>query len=94
MAPNERDITETTELFVVNNDLIIHVIYAENKNLNVVDEAGFPVIAASYRQSKFGMDNINWDFVKARKQDFLCEMPEEEEDKETWSSIFFMLKKC
>jgi hypothetical protein len=71
MASGELEITASTELFVVDNDLIIRVVCAENDNLNVVYEAGFLVIAASYRQSKFGMDNIEWSFVVDQKQVFL-----------------------
>jgi hypothetical protein len=82
MASGEMVMTERTGLFVVNNDLIIHVICAENDNLNVVDKAGFPVIAASYRQSEFGMDSIDWGFVQAQKWDFLHDMLEDEDDEE------------
>lgn len=80
MAPGEQEITASTELFVVNNDLIIRVVCAENEHLKVVDEAGFPVIAASYRQSEFGVDNIDWSFVANQKLDFLNVSLEDEEE--------------
>ena len=55
----------------MSNDLIIRVICAENTQLNVVDKEGIPVVAARYRQSKFGSHDINWDFVRIQKRDFV-----------------------
>lgn len=81
MMPGEITVTKNTELFVVDNDLITRVICAENKNLNVVDAEGVPVIAATYRQNEFLVEeNICWDFVKVQKREFLSQELEEDSD--------------
>ena len=67
MGPNEHVVMEATELFSVTNDLIIPVIWAENAQLNVVDKEGTRVVAARYRQSEFGVHDINWEFVRLQK---------------------------
>ena len=36
----------------------------------MLDKEGNQVVAARYRQSEFGMHNINWDFVGIQKRDF------------------------
>jgi hypothetical protein len=81
MEPGETKISALTESFSVSKDLIVRVICAENENLNVVDEDGNPVIAASYRQSEFGEDNIDWNFVPFQKVGFVNS--DEEERRET-----------
>ena len=81
MGPNEHVVSETTELFTVSNDLIIRVICAENTPLTVVDKAeGIPVLAARYRQSEFGSHNINWDFVRIQKRDFVDQGKQKNDD--------------
>jgi hypothetical protein len=50
--------------------------------LNVVDAVRFPVILASYRQSKFGVDNISWGFVKSQTRDFVDEVLNEDNEED------------
>jgi hypothetical protein len=41
-------------------DLIMHVICADNDNLNVVDQEGSPVVATRYRQNEFWHHNMDF----------------------------------
>jgi hypothetical protein len=81
MSPGETNITKDTELFVVDKSLIDRVVCAENDMLNVVDQTGKPVLAASYRQKEFlPSDNICWEFVVSQKTDFDEVINESEEE--------------
>jgi hypothetical protein len=72
MGPNQTTVDKNTELFVVDNSLIDRVVCAENEMLNVIDNEGQPVIAASYCQKEFPpTNNVSWGFVTAQKRDFV-----------------------